>query len=724
MISAWRRRLGLTSSGSGSESEEDSNEESSTPELGALSDLVERAREAAAEHRMKEAEDLFTEAIDKCEANVEAVAGGAEPPSDPAMKMVTTKRNGYLLWLYCCRANVRVALEKGSLALEDAQIALDRNVSFGTAHLRKVEALVALNMPFEALRACNAGLETNPCQKELLEHRDRAMADIALLRHHPAEDDHCHSSDLDLDYVEQQREAMIEQQCIMQDLVAVRKGHWQKVRVTGGGMSDVSPSARHAHASAVVGHPIHSMYVFGGYGDKGVRLNDLHQFDLPTRTWVEHPERQGQGESPSPRHSSAMVADTAQLSLWLFGGTTSEGPSKELFRYDLTTKRWHLITAELLNPQPSASEHEGGGSGDSEADVAEPLWPSQRWGHALAFCPRRSKVFLFGGKSMPGSTAITNDLWSFDTVNLRWELIHGSLPFDEDRPELPRLRQFHQLLVQRDSLYLLGGFHGTRNIGSLHRFDLVEKRWHLVEQNALEIRSFAAVVHNDAIFTVCGSRAEHSCNDTFRVPLSGGRGELLQTSTAPAPRHFLSAVKWNNSIWIFGGFSVRNFNDVYRFYLEDPGISSGGAGNNVGLDLVSRVDDNQFHDVTFVLKDGETVRAHKVILASRCERFRGMFSSGMVESEYQAAIHIPNVKKKTFISLMHWLYTGRLDTVSTEQAIQMLQLADEYLVEDLKLHCCFILQRVVDDSNAVDLLQIAEVCNAPQLAAYCRSFLL
>lgn len=201
MISAWRRRLGLTSSGSGSESEEEPHEES-TSELGALSELVESAREAAAEHKMREAEELFSEAIQKCEANVEAVAAGAEPPSDPAMRMVTTKRNGYLLWLYCCRANARVALDKGSLALADAQLALDRNVSFGTAHLRKVEALVALNMPFEALRACNAGLETNPCQKELLEHRDRAMADIALLRHHLAEDaSELLASDLDLEYV-------------------------------------------------------------------------------------------------------------------------------------------------------------------------------------------------------------------------------------------------------------------------------------------------------------------------------------------------------------------------------------------------------------------------------------------------------------------------------------------------------------------------------------------
>lgn len=160
---------------------------------------------------------------------------------------------------------------------------------------------------------------------------------------------------------------------------------------------------------------------------------------------------------------------------------------------------------------------------------------------------------------------------------------------------MPRLRQFHRLLSHQDSLYLLGGFRtlpatclassiptmqappiadlfdtdGTRNIGSLHRFDLVEKRWHLVEKNALEIRSFAAVIHDGAIFTVCGSRSEHSSNDTFRIPLTGGPGQLLKTSTAPAPRHFLSAVKWNNSIWIFGGFSARNFNDVHRFYLED-----------------------------------------------------------------------------------------------------------------------------------------------------------
>lgn len=163
------------------------------------------------------------------------------------------------------------------------------------------------------------------------------------------------------------------------------------------------------------------MYVFGGYGDKGVRLNDLHQFDLPTRTWVAHPERQGQGESPSARHSAAMVADTAQLSLWLFGGTTSDGPSDDLFRYDLTTKRWHLITAEQGVPQPSAADD--GDDGNEDGGETPPPWPSQRWGHALAFCPRRSKIFLFGGKTMPGTAAVTNDLWSFDTGALRRQLL-------------------------------------------------------------------------------------------------------------------------------------------------------------------------------------------------------------------------------------------------------------------------------------------------------------
>mmetsp|Transcript_207 Transcript_207/g.706 ORF Transcript_207/g.706 Transcript_207/m.706 type:complete len:714 (+) Transcript_207:176-2317(+) len=713
MIAAWRRRLGLSGS-SGADTDDEGMEEEPAAPGGALSNLVGRARKAVAEHRNEEAEELFTEAIDKCEANVTAVAAGGLPPDDAAMKMVTTRRNGYLLWLYCCRSHVRVGLAKGQLALEDAQLALDRNPSFTTAHMRKVEALCALNMPFEALRACNAGLETNACQKELLEYRDQAMADIALLRHVPEPDEEKHASPIDEDFAEQQREAMMEQQCVMQDLVAVRKGHWQKVRVTGGGTSDVSPSPRHAHACAAVGHAVHAMFVFGGYGDKGVRLNDLHQFDLPSRTWNEHTQRQGQPEAPSPRHSAAMVADTAQMSLWLFGGTTAEGPSNELYRYDLLTKRW----SSLPKPGPQAAS-----PADEEGGPA-PVWPSERWGHDLAFCPKRSRLYLFGGKSLPGHAQVTNDLWAFDTRDLTWTRLHASLAANDDEPDLPQHRQFHKLLCHRDSLYLLGGFFGARNLSSLHRYDLVENRWDLVEARALSIRSFAAVVHGSDIYAVCGSRGEHSSRDTFRVPLSGGPAVLLETSTAPAPRHFLTAVKWNNSIWAFGGFSTRNFNDVHRFFLEDPTAAGDAAGGHVGLDLASLIDNESFHDVTFVLQGGETVRAHKAILSARCERFRGMFTSGMVESKYQAAIEVPTVRKPAFLSLMHWLYTGRLDSGGTDQAIQMLQLADEYLVEDLKVHCSFILQRVVDDSCAEDLLQIAEVCNAPQLAAYCKSFLL
>lgn len=70
--------------------------------------------------------------------------------------------------------------------------------------------------------------------------------------------------------------------------------------------------------------------------------------------------------------------------------------------------------------------------------------------------------------------------------------------------------------------------------------------------------------------------------------------------------------------------------------------------------------DPTFADVVFILEKGAfEIRAHKCIIASRCEVFKSMLTSSMKESR-ENRIEIPDTKYEVFNSLLEYLYTDEI----------------------------------------------------------------
>ena len=84
-----------------------------------------------------------------------------------------------------------------------------------------------------------------------------------------------------------------------------------------------------------------------------------------------------------------MVSVESKKMIYMFGGTSEAGYLEELHSFDLQSRTWKEVKPKEGQP-----------------------WPAKRWSHASVFCPKRNKIYVFGGVS--SALSMLNDLWAFD----------------------------------------------------------------------------------------------------------------------------------------------------------------------------------------------------------------------------------------------------------------------------------------------------------------------
>ncbi len=103
----------------------------------------------------------------------------------------------------------------------------------------------------------------------------------------------------------------------------------------------LAPGPRHGHTAVVANG---KMYLFGGSGG-GFLLNDLWEYCPENNTWKLITTS---GTGPSPRKGQVAIYYAPTNTIYIMGGTTSEGGSSELFAFDLSTNQW-IQKADMLN---------------------------------------------------------------------------------------------------------------------------------------------------------------------------------------------------------------------------------------------------------------------------------------------------------------------------------------------------------------------------------------
>ena len=219
--------------------------------------------------------------------------------------------------------------------------------------------------------------------------------------------------------------------------------------------------------------------------------------------------------------------------------------------------------------------------------------------------------------------------------------------------------------------------------------------------------------------------------DTVPTVIVHGRG--------PGRRAGHTATAVNRKIYVFGGSCGSDYlNDFYVLDTDPPPNAT--VTEPTSLRLIERrlrhfFNDEEFSDVTFLVQ-GRKVYGHKMVLSIVSDCFRAMFTSGFRETD-SMEITIPDCSYDSFLSLMHYIYTGAPPTIdhhsmvasngdvsaNVTKVVEILELADRFFLDHLKQICETLLQPLVGEDTVEYLLQVAQKTNSMQLQAICEHFI-
>lgn len=123
-----------------------------------------------------------------------------------------------------------------------------------------------------------------------------------------------------------------------------------------------------------------------------------------------------------------------------------------------------------------------------------------------------------------------------------------------------------------------------------------------------------------------------------------------------------------------------------------------------------------YADVVFIV-DGQTVPAHRALLAARSSYFRQLFNDAKSEK-----ISIDGVRHPIFLAVLKYLYTARID-VDPRLALEMVVAADRFGLSDMKAHCFGKIEQNFDAANVCEILALADSHGAESLKTAALRFI-
>jgi len=164
-----------------------------------------------------------------------------------------------------------------------------------------------------------------------------------------------------------------------------------------------------------------------------------------------------------------------------------------------------------------------------------------------------------------------------------------------------------------------------------------------------------------------------------------------------------------------------------RFFLYFCTGTGSNTGDNLSTDLGKLLNNPARSDVTFLV-EGRPIYAHRCVIMCRCDPLERMLEGPMREStQHEIVLH--DQQYDVFMALLEYLYTDRVQaiqqkTVKVEFALDLLSVADQFLVEKLKMLCENSIQKSIDVDNVAHMLSTADQRMAAGLRKKCFEYIL
>lgn len=139
--------------------------------------------------------------------------------------------------------------------------------------------------------------------------------------------------------------------------------------------------------------------------------------------------------------------------------------------------------------------------------------------------------------------------------------------------------------------------------------------------------------------------------------------------------------------------------------------------NDVNIFLSSANDEG---DVSFITKEGTTVKCHSFLLKARSPIFRSMLSSGMFEAT-GLVVDFKEYPESLVRDLIHFVKHDEVLNMD-ENACDLLILSDVYQLDKLKFDCETYLEDKLCHQNVAAILTSAEKVNSSRLFASLANF--
>jgi len=141
--------------------------------------------------------------------------------------------------------------------------------------------------------------------------------------------------------------------------------------------------------------------------------------------------------------------------------------------------------------------------------------------------------------------------------------------------------------------------------------------------------------------------------------------------------------------------------------------------------LSNYLNNPKLSDVTFIVED-QKYYAHRIVLCSHSVPFQCMLESGNWKETTQTEIQFNECSSKAFYLLLEFLYTGRstLPLDNPNLALELLFLADKYLLKDLASFSERVLIKLLNQANMLELFDACTGLKSAQaLEVCCMQFL-
>lgn len=126
-------------------------------------------------------------------------------------------------------------------------------------------------------------------------------------------------------------------------------------------------------------------------------------------------------------------------------------------------------------------------------------------------------------------------------------------------------------------------------------------------------------------------------------------------------------------------------------------------------------------DVSFTV-EGITIHGHSCILMNRSDYFKAMFS-GFWKERIGGNVTIEETSPEAFQAVILYLYTGNTNVVTDDVVLDLLGLADQYLVGDLYRYCVHFMESNLGNGNAVEWFLWSHCNSRDGLRETCKKYL-